>query len=72
MLAAVCNSESRFYSTPDGSPFAEGALGALGFSDVHTGSYALRSRVLDELGALLTGQHAVAAMQTLGMFVLGG
>ncbi len=61
VLAAVCNSESRFYSTPDGSPFAEGALGALGFSDVHTGSYALRSRVLDELGALLTGQHAVAA-----------
>lgn len=61
VLTAVCNSESRYYSTADGIPFAEGALAALGFSDIHTGSYALRSRTLDELAALLTGRHDVVA-----------
>ena len=37
------------------------ALGALGFDDVRTDSYALRSGILDEIGALFAGSHDVAA-----------
>ncbi|MEG1827180.1 MAG: lipase family protein [Gordonibacter sp.] len=62
VLAAVCNSESQYYSNVQGSlPYAEQTLGALGFDDVRTESYALRSSLLDELGALLSGTHDVAA-----------
>ncbi|MEA5020165.1 MAG: lipase family protein [Gordonibacter sp.] len=62
VLAAVCNSESQYYSNVKGSmPYAEQTLGALGFDDVRTESYALRSSLLDELGTLFTGAHDVAA-----------
>lgn len=62
VLSAVCNSESRFYSS-DGAeyPYAERALGALGFSHVRTESYALRSTVVDQVGALMNGTHNSAA-----------
>ena len=62
VLSAVCNSESQYYSNVAGSaPYAELTLGALGFDDVRTESYALRSSILDELGALLIGTHDIAA-----------
>lgn len=62
VLTAVCNSESQYYSNVEGAlPYAEQALTALGFDDVRTESYALRSNILDELGALLAGTHDVAA-----------
>lgn len=62
VLAAVCNSESQFYGGVEGAkPYAELALGALGFDDVRTDSYALRSGILDEIGALFAGSHDVAA-----------
>ena len=62
VLAAVCNSESQFYGNVEGAkPYAELALGALGFDDVRTDSYALRSDVLDEIGAFFAGSHDVAA-----------
>ena len=62
VLTAVCNSESQYYSNVDGAlPYAERTLWSLGFSDVRTESYALRSSILDELGALLIGTHDVAA-----------
>ena len=62
VLAAVCNSESQFYGGVEGAkPYAELALGALGFNDVRTDSYALRSGILDEIGALFAGSHDVAA-----------
>lgn len=62
VLAAVCNSESQYYSDVEGSvPYAERALWALGFDNVRTESYALRSSLLDELGAFFIGSHDVAA-----------
>lgn len=62
VLTAVCNSESQYYSNVEGSaPYAERSLWALGFTDVRTESYALRSNILDELGALFVGSHDVAA-----------
>ncbi|CAK7039805.1 MAG: hypothetical protein PEGG_01672 [Paraeggerthella hongkongensis] len=62
VLAAVCNSESQYYSNVEGAaPYAEQSLWALGFADVRTESYALRSNILDELGALFIGSHDVAA-----------
>lgn len=49
VLAAVCNSESQYYDGVAGSlPYAERTRGALGFHDVRTESFALRSSVLDE------------------------
>lgn len=62
VLTAVCNSESQYYSNVAGArPYVEQTLGALGFSDVRTESYAQRSDILDELGALFAGTHDVAA-----------
>ncbi len=62
VLSAVCNSESRFYSS-DGAedPYAERTLAALGFQRVRTESYALRSSMLDQIAALLNGTHDTAA-----------
>lgn len=62
VLAAVCNSESQYYSKVEGSqPYAEQTLGALGFNDIRTESYAFRSSLLDEAGAFLTGSYDIAA-----------
>ena len=62
VLTAVCNAESQYYNgTAGAEPVAEQALYALGFHDVQTDSYRLRSDVLDELGALLTGESDVVA-----------
>lgn len=62
VLAAVCNSESQYYSKVEGSqPYAEQTLGALGFDNIHTESYAFRSSLLDEMGAFLTGSYDIAA-----------
>lgn len=62
VLSAVCNSESHFYGgVDDGVPYAERALGSLGFTQVRTDSYALRSAVLDQMAALVNGSHDVAA-----------
>lgn len=62
VLSAVCNSESHFYGGGnDGVPYAERALGSLGFTHVRTDSYALRSAVLDQMAALVNGSHDVAA-----------
>lgn len=62
VLSAVCNSESQFYGSIEGSaPYAEEALESLGFSNVCTQSYALRSHIFDQIGALFTGSHDVAA-----------
>lgn len=62
VLAAVCNSESQYYDGVDGSiPYAEQTLGLLGFKDVRTDSYALRSSILDEVCSLLAGSSDVAA-----------
>lgn len=62
VLSAVCNSESRFYSS-DGTedPYAERALTALGFKHVRTESYALRSTIFDQVAALMNGTHDSAA-----------
>lgn len=62
VLSAVCNSESQFYGSIEGSaPYAEETLESLGFSNVCTQSYALRSHIFDQIGALFTGSHDVAA-----------
>ncbi|WP_080799731.1 lipase family protein [Arabiibacter massiliensis] len=62
VLSAVCNSESQFYSGVPGSvPYAEQTLGRLGFENVRTDSYALRSSILDEASSLLLGSPDVAA-----------
>ena len=62
VLAAVCNSESQYYDgVPGAIPYAEQTLGQLGFHDVRTASYALRSSVVDEMGSLLAGSSDVAA-----------
>ena len=62
VLAAVCNSESQYYDGVAGSlPDAERTLGARGFHDVRTESYAMRSSVLDEVSSLLVGSSDVAA-----------
>lgn len=62
VLAAVCNSESQYYDGVAGSvPYAERTLGALGFHDVRTESYAMRSSILDEVSSLLVGSSDVAA-----------
>lgn len=62
VLAAVCNSESQYYDGVAGSiPYAEQTLERLGFKNVRTESYALRSSVLDEVSSLLTGSSDVAA-----------
>lgn len=62
VLAAVCNSESQYYDGVAGSvPYAERTLGALGFHDVRTESYAMRSSILDEVSSLLMGSSDVAA-----------
>lgn len=62
VLTAVCNSESQYYSNVAGAlPYAEQTLTALGFNDVRTESYALRSNILDELGSLLAGSSGGAA-----------
>ncbi|OUO88645.1 lipase [Gordonibacter sp. An230] len=62
VLSAVCNSESRFYSS-DGAeaPYAERALTALGFQHVRTESYALRSTVIDQVAALMNGTNDMSA-----------
>ena len=73
VLAAVCNSESQFYGNVEGAkPYAELALGALGFEDVRTDSYALRSSVFDEVGALFVGAHDVAAYTLASKTIPGG
>lgn len=62
VLSAVCNSESQYYSGVPGSiPYVEQTLGRLGFENVRTESYALRSSIPDEVGSLLTGSSDVAA-----------
>ncbi len=62
VLSAVSNSESQFYGSVEGAaPYAEQALGQLGFSAIQTESYALRSHTLDQIGALFAGSHDVAA-----------
>lgn len=62
VLTAVCNAESQYYNgTAGAQPVAEQALYALGFHDVQTDSYRLRSDVLDELGALFAGESDVVA-----------
>lgn len=62
VLSAVCNSESHFYGGADDRvPYAERALSALGFQQIRTDSYALRSAVLDQIAALVNGSHDVAA-----------
>lgn len=62
VLSAVVNSESQFYGSVDGAvPYAEKALSSLGFDNVRTESFALRSHVLDQIGALFAGSHDVAA-----------
>lgn len=67
VLSAVCNSESQFYSgVPDSIPYAEQTLGRLGFHDVRTESYALRSSILDEVSSLLMGSPDVAAYTLAG------
>lgn len=61
VLTAVCNSESQFYGDVEGAiPYAEKALGALGFSHIQTDSYALRSNILDQLAIFFVGSHDVA------------
>lgn len=62
VLSAVCNSESQFYGRVDGAvPYAEQTLSSLGFSNVHTESYALRSDLLDQVAAFFVSSHDVAA-----------
>ncbi|WP_255467279.1 lipase family protein [Raoultibacter phocaeensis] len=62
VLSAIVNSESQFYGSVAGSvPYAEKTLGALGFENIRTESFALRSHVLDQIGALFAGSHDVAA-----------
>lgn len=62
VLSAVCNSESQFYGRVDDSdPYVEKALSALGFSNIRTESYQLRSYILDQIAALFSGSHDVAA-----------
>ena len=62
VIAAVCNSESQFYGGIEGAePYAEQALAQIGFTDVRTDSYRLRSSVLDQVGALVYGSHDVVA-----------
>lgn len=62
VLSAVCNSESQFYGSVDGAvPYAEKALSSIGFTNVRTESYALRSHPLDQIGAFFAGSHDVAA-----------
>lgn len=74
VLTAVCNSESQYYSKVQGArPYAEQTLAALGFHDVRTESYALRSDILDELGALLSGSAGSSAAYTVASkTILGG
>lgn len=61
ILTAICNSESQFYGNIDGAiPYAEKALGTLGFSHIQTDSYAVRSDLLDQLAILFVGSHDVA------------
>lgn len=60
-LTAICNSESQFYGNiKDAIPYAEKALGSLGFSRIQTDSYALRSDLLDQMAILFVGSHDVA------------
>lgn len=62
VLTAICNSESQYYSDVEGAvPYAEQTLSALGFRNIRTESYAMRSSILDQLGALFAGDHDVAA-----------
>lgn len=62
VLSAVCNSESQYYSGVPGSiPYVEQTLGLLGFENVRTESYALRSSIPDEVSSLLVGSNDVAA-----------
>ena len=62
VLSAVCNSESQYYSgVPRSVPYAEQTLGLLGFENVRTESYALRSSIPDEVSSLLLGSSDVAA-----------
>ena len=60
VLTAICNSESQYYSDVEGAvPYAEQTLSALGFRNIRTESYAMRSSILDQLGALFAGDHDV-------------
>lgn len=62
VLSVVCNAESQYYGgVPGAMPVAEQTLYDLGFHDVRTDSYRLRSNVLDELGALMSKDSDVAA-----------
>lgn len=62
ILSAICNSESHFYSDMEGAaPYVEQSLTSLGFTDIRTDSYQMRSHALDQMGALFSGSHDVAA-----------
>lgn len=62
VLAAICNSESHYYSDiHESSAYAEEALASLGFTDIQTDSYRMRSHPLDQMGAFFSGSHDVAA-----------
>lgn len=62
ILSAVCNSESHYYSDVYGSSaYAEEALTTLGFSNIQTDSYQMRSHTLDQIGSLFSGSYDVAA-----------
>ncbi len=72
ILSAVTNSESQFYGSVEGAiPYAEQTLGRLGFENIQTESYALRSSTYDQIGALFAGSHDVAAY-TLAIKTLTG
>lgn len=60
-LCAVVNAESAFYGGKTEVDFAAEALGALGFTDVRTDSYAKRSAASDEVAAIFTGGTDVTA-----------
>lgn len=61
VLAAVANSESAYYGGKTDVDFAAEALGALGFTDIRTDSYAGRSAATDEVAAIFTGSTDVTA-----------
>ena len=60
-LCAVVNAESAFYGGKTDVDFAGEALGALGFTDIRSDSYAKRSAASDEVAAIFTGSTDVTA-----------
>lgn len=72
VLSAVSNSESQFYGNVNGAiPYAEQTLSALGFSDIRTESYALRSNPLDQMAAFFVDSHDVAAYALASKTIAG-